>query len=213
MNSNTRAMPIAPATMAARSESLPNVAETFSTCSLVRVIGNAPEFSTCASLSASEWLKLPVIWTLPVNVGACTTGADWISPSSSIASWCDGHVSPRLSRCVATAFQTPSPSPPPRRPTVTPHRPSMMRASAESLENTVPSPALGPTWQAPPSRFGRTCDLVGSEYGSTVDGVDEPSLVGVVGAVVVELAGSAGGAVVTRRDGPGEPVPTEAASV
>src|SRR4051812_23445206 len=110
------------------------------------------------------------------------------------------------------AFQTPSPAPPPRKPTVTPQRPSMMCASAESLENTVPSPPLAPTWQYPPSRFGSSCGLVGSEYGRTVDEVLEPSLLGVVVAVLAAgLVG--GGALVTRRDGPGDAVPGDAAPV
>ena len=88
----------------------------------------------------------PEIWTVPGKLGVCTVGADWITSSSTIASWCDGHVDRPLKHCWASAFQTSCPSP--RRSTVTIHCCFWLSpALALPRWNTSPVPPAGPTRQ------------------------------------------------------------------
>ena len=83
------ATPMMPAMIAARSALLPAVGDTVSTRCWTTETGNAPRLSTRASERTSLSVKEPEIWTVPGKLAVCTVGADWITSSSTIASWCD----------------------------------------------------------------------------------------------------------------------------
>ena len=78
-------MPTRPEIQAARRESSPSVGETFCTDTSSSCTGSEPLFITFARLRASVSENVPLICTLPLNVGTCTSATDCSSPSSSIA--------------------------------------------------------------------------------------------------------------------------------
>src|SRR3954449_5971047 len=83
----TRARPIAPAIRPPRSWSDPSVADTEETSAFSSFSGSAPNLRTFASVLARFWVKLPVISALPpaMPLGSVMVGADWVTPSSTIA--------------------------------------------------------------------------------------------------------------------------------
>ena len=130
--------------IAAFSESLPRVADTVCTVGASNLTGTAPNCRIFARSRASFSVKSPVIWTDPLKSGVCTTGAEITWPSRMIATCFVGHSSPPSKHFLARAFQTSSPSAPPRRLTLTAQPPWAMSAVA-SFSKTSPFAATGPT--------------------------------------------------------------------
>src|SRR5436190_15228229 len=109
-----------PATIPARSESLPSVADTVWVDSGVSCTGSDPYRSTVARSLASRWENWPVMVALLskfwINVG-WMVGADCTTPSSTMASapvdppgW-DGQLGSLATHLAARSLNLPPPSP------------------------------------------------------------------------------------------------------
>ena len=69
----------------ARIDAAPRVGPTTLSCSMTTVVSILPEFNTFARSLASPGVKLPEIWLLPPVISVFTFGAEYTTPSSTIA--------------------------------------------------------------------------------------------------------------------------------